>query len=51
VTWQPIVLLGFAGLLLGGVISTWKNDARVLSVVLAVMTVALTVGGVAWVLG
>ncbi|WP_170315463.1 hypothetical protein [Nakamurella deserti] len=50
-TWQPVLLLGFAGLLLGGVISTWKNDAKVVSAVLAVFTVALTVGGVLWVLG
>lgn len=50
-TWQPVLLFGFAGLLLGGVISTWKNDAKVASVVLAVFTVALTTGGVLWVLG
>lgn len=50
-TWQPVLLLGFAGLLLGGVISAWKNDAKVVSAVLAVLTVALTVGGVLWVLG
>jgi hypothetical protein len=49
-TWQPIVLLGFAGLLLGGVFATWK-DSRVLAAVLAVLAAALAVGGVLWVLG
>jgi hypothetical protein len=51
VTWQPLVLLGFAGLFLGGAISTWRNDAKVASVVLGVLTVALATGGVLWVLG
>lgn len=50
-TWQPVLLLGFAGLLLGGVISAWKNDAKVVAGVLAVLTLALTTGGVLWVLG
>ncbi|MEO5832073.1 MAG: hypothetical protein ABJA16_09055 [Nakamurella sp.] len=50
-TWQPVVLLGFAGLLVGGVISAWKNDAKVVSAVLALFSVALITGGVLWVLG
>lgn len=50
-TWQPVLLLGFAGLLVGGVISAWKNDSRVLAGVLAVLAAALTAGGVLWVLG
>ncbi len=50
-TWQPIVLFGFAGLLAGGVISAWRNDAKVLSVVLGVIAAAMLTGGVLWVLG
>ncbi len=49
-TWQPILLFGFAGLLLGGVFSVWKSS-RVFASVLAVLCVALAVGGVLWVLG
>ena len=48
-TWQPIVLFGFAGLLVGGVISSWKNS-KLFAGILAVLAVALAVGGVLWVL-
>ena len=49
-TWQPLLLFAFAGLLVGGVLATWK-DSRVLAAVLAVLAVGLTVGGVLWVVG
>ena len=50
-TWQPVLLLGFAGLLVGGVISAWRNGAKMLAGVLSVLATALIVGGVLWVLG
>ena len=48
-TWQPIVLFAFAGLLFGGVLSTWKNS-KIFAGILALLTLGLAVGGVLWVL-
>ena len=49
-SWQPIVLFGMAGILAGGVMSTWK-EARVLSLILAAVVAACLVGGVLWLVG
>jgi hypothetical protein len=50
VTWQPIVLIGVAGFLVGGVAASWKSS-KVLAGVLAVLAIALAVGGVLWIVG
>ena len=43
----PIILLGVAGFLAGGVYATWKT-ARIMAVVLAVAAVMAVVGGIGW---
>src|SRR5690606_9027099 len=45
----PILLLGLAGFLSGGVYVTWRNS-RALSVVLAVLALLALAGGVTWLL-
>lgn len=47
-TWQPIVLFGVGGILVGGAASAWKADSRILAGLLAVVAVALVIGGVLW---
>lgn len=49
-TWQPIVLFGFAGFLGAGAFSTWKNS-KVAAVILAVVAIGCAVGGVLWLTG
>ncbi|MBE9374219.1 hypothetical protein IQ251_07140 [Saccharopolyspora sp. HNM0983] len=43
----PIILLGLAGFLLGGVYATWKT-ARGLAVLLAAAAVLAVAGGIGW---
>lgn len=43
-----IGLLAVAGILIGGVYSTWKNDSKTTSVVLAVLALLALGGAVAW---
>jgi hypothetical protein len=50
VTWPPILLLGVAGFLVGGVIAAYRNGAKVLAVVVALLAVAAAIGGVVWLL-
>ena len=45
----PILWLGLAGFLSGGVYVTWRNS-RALSVVLAVLALLALAGGVTWLL-
>lgn len=46
----PVLLLGVAGFLIGGVYTTWKS-ARGCAVVLAVAAVLAVVGGIGWLFG
>ena len=50
-TWQPILLIGLAGFLVGGVAAAWKAEARIVAAVLGVLALALAAGGVLWLLG
>jgi cell shape-determining protein MreD len=50
VTWQPLLLLGLAGFLVGGVVAAYRNGARITAAVLAVLALALAAGGVLWLL-
>lgn len=43
----PMILLGVAGFLCGGVYATWKT-ARVFSIVLAVAAVLAAIAGIGW---
>ena len=43
-----IGLVALAGILIGGVYSTWKNDAKVASVVLGIAALLAIGGAVAW---
>ena len=49
-TWQPIVLIGFGGFLIGGVAAAWKSS-RVVAGVLALFALLLIAGGVLWIVG
>ncbi|MFC4000839.1 hypothetical protein ACFS2C_12280 [Prauserella oleivorans] len=46
--WVPLLLLGLAGFLAGGVYSTWRNGSRGLAVALGVATALALGGAVAW---
>lgn len=46
----PILLLGVAGFLAGGVYATWKT-ARGMAIMLLVATIMATVGGIGWLVG
>ncbi len=48
--WWPLVLLAFAGFLIGGVVSLWRNDARIGAGVLGLFAAGCVVGGVLWLL-
>jgi len=48
--WPPILLLGLAGFLVGGVIAAWRADARITATILAILAVGAVVGGVMWLL-
>jgi hypothetical protein len=50
VSWQPILLLGLAWFLVGGVVAAVKAQARVVAIVLGVVALAFAVGGVLWLL-
>ncbi len=45
--WWGVLLIAFGGFLAGGVASTWRN-ARVASIILAVLSLAAIAGGVLW---
>ena len=50
-TWPPILLLGVAGFLVGGVIAAYRNGAKVRSPwSSALLAVAAAIGGVVWLL-
>jgi hypothetical protein len=46
----PIVLFALAGFLIGGVVSLWRNDARIGAGIVALFAVGCVVGGVLWLL-
>ena len=46
--WFAYVLILLGGFLIGGVISLWRNDSRVASVIMAVFAVGCVAGGVLW---
>jgi hypothetical protein len=48
VNWLAYVLIVLGGFLLGGVISLWRNDSRVASVVMGVFALGCVAGGVLW---
>lgn len=46
--WFAYVLIILGGFLVGGVISLWRNDSRVASVVMCVFALGCVAGGVLW---
>jgi hypothetical protein len=48
VNWLAYVLIVLGGFLLGGVISLWRNDSRVASIVMGVFALGCVAGGVLW---
>jgi hypothetical protein len=48
VNWFAYVLIVLGGFLIGGVISLWRNDSRVASIVLCVFALGCVAGGVLW---
>ncbi len=49
-TWQPIVLFGFAGFLGAGAFAMWKNS-KLVAIILGVVAAVAGVGGVLWLVG
>lgn len=48
-SWVGLLLLALAGLLVGGMVSTWRSS-RLLAVLLAIGAALATAGGVTWML-
>jgi len=48
VTWLPIVLLLVAGFLVGGVVSLWRTDHRIASVLAGLVAAGCLAGAVLW---
>lgn len=46
--WQPLVLLGLAGFLAGGTVSSYRRGSRRTAVVLGLISLFFLVGGVLW---
>ncbi|MBB3661176.1 hypothetical protein FB384_000080 [Prauserella sediminis] len=46
--WVPLLLLGVAGFLVGGVYSTWRNGSRVLAGFFGLAALVAIGGAVAW---
>jgi len=48
VNWFAYVLILLGGFLIGGVLSLWRRDSRVASVVMGVFALGCVAGGVLW---
>ncbi len=46
--WFAYVMILAGGFLIGGVISLWRNDARIAAVIMGVFAVGCVAGGVLW---
>ncbi len=46
--WFAYVMIVIGGFLIGGVVSLWRNDARVSAVLMGVFAVGCVAGGVLW---